>query len=374
MSESLIPDLTRFGLLCTNVAQLESHRLVTDRPIWIFGAGQFGRDVCSALTQEGYLVHGFVESKPRDEKLLGLPVRSWSQLQTDQLTAQLVIGIFNRGMPFDELELLAQSAGFTDIFMPWHLYAQMGASLGWRFWLSSTSVIIDSQAAIERVYRNLADEESRRCLLSICEFRLGQHNAYASFTHSDRQYFNDLTLRPLAGQTNTVVDGGAYNGDTFLELAGKIEVSGAYLFEPDPNNFQELTHAVKMSPIAAVCLPLAISDHYRILSFNAGNGEGGSISEQGKTHIAAVALDELLQGIAVTFLKLDVEGAEIAALHGASELIKRYRPVMAISLYHKPQDLWEIPEYLLQICENYDFYIRQHYFNSFDSVLYAIPV
>ena len=75
----------------------------------------------------------------------------------------------------------------------------------------------------------------------------------------------------------------------------------------------------------------------------------------------------------VDFIKLDVEGAEKKALDGAKQLIVRSRPVLAISLYHQPQDLWELPLFLSTICENYKFYIRQHYANSFDSVLYAVP-
>jgi hypothetical protein len=90
-------------------------------------------------------------------------------------------------------------------------------------------------------------------------------------------------------------------------------------------------------------------------------------------HIAAVALDEILPNIKIDFIKLDVEGAEAQVIDGARKMINRCRPVLAISLYHKPNDLWELPELLFDLCPGYDFYIRQHYFNSFESVLYAIP-
>ena len=81
----------------------------------------------------------------------------------------------------------------------------------------------------------------------------------------------------------------------------------------------------------------------------------------------------MLPGHHVDFIKLDVEGAEIAALRGGAELILRSRPILAVSLYHRPEDVWEIPELLMDMCTHYRFYLRQHLFNSFESVLYAIP-
>ena len=374
MSSSPFQYFADFKLLCEQIAHKERHQIVVSNPIWIFGAGQFGRDVCSILLKEGFQVLGFIESKPREDKVLGLPVITWDQLKADQLSAQLAIGIFNRGMPLDKLKDLAVTAGFTEVFMPWDVYTQFSSQLGWRYWLSSPRVILDNLPAIEQTYQNLADETSRQCLLDLCAFRLGMNDAYASFSHADHQYFNGLTLSKLPSKKLTYVDCGAYNGDTFFEFVSKVEVANAYLFEPDPDNFKLLTEAVKKSSTSAVCMPLAVADRYRILSFNSGNGEGGAISDTGTVHIAAVALDEVLPGQDVDFLKLDVEGAEIAAIQGGALLIKRSRPVLAISLYHRPQDVWEILEQLMRVCENYQFYIRQHYSNSFDSVLYAIPI
>jgi FkbM family methyltransferase len=169
------------------------------------------------------------------------------------------------------------------------------------------------------------------------------------------------------------VDGGAYNGDTYLELCGMTEVETAHLFEPDSANFAQLTRHVSQTWRKAQCLPLGLGDSYRILSFNTGSGEGASISETGSAHIAVAALDDVLAGHTADFIKLDVEGAELQALQGARKLIQRSRPVLALSLYHLPQDLWELPLALAELCEDYRFHVRQHYFNSFESVLYAVP-
>lgn len=216
MNQSPFKDFKSFVTLCERSMHNKSCSLYPKIPICIFGVGQFGRDICSILRNEGYEVCGFIETKPRYETMLDLPVHTWQQQLPAKESVQLVIGIFNRGMPLDEMEILAKSAGYNDTFMPWDIYAQFGQQLGWRYWLSAPSFILDNLLAIENVYLELADEKSRQCLLEICAFRIGLHNAYASFSHIDQQYFNDLTLGVLAGKKVNYVDGGAYNGDTFL--------------------------------------------------------------------------------------------------------------------------------------------------------------
>ena len=373
MSQVLLHDFTAFKRLCEQVATAQPRHLTKARPVWIFGAGRFGRDVCSVLKHNGFEVHGFIESKPLAKTLDGLPVLAWPDVAAEHIRAQLVIGIFNRSMPLDGLEQLAKSAGFTDIFLPWDTYTQFAHDLGWRYWLSAPDVIVNSLPAIEQAYNLLADAPSQRCFLEILAFRMGQKIDYAGFTHPDNQYFNALTLAGFANKTLCFVDGGAYNGDTFVELTTKATVSNAFLFEPDPENFKALVTAARKSGAPAVCLPLALSQGYSILSFSAGNGEAGSISTDGTAHIAAVALDDMLIREHIDFIKLDVEGAEILALRGAEKVIKESRPILAISLYHRPDDIWQIINQLSETCINYNMHIRQHYFNTFDSVLYAIP-
>jgi FkbM family methyltransferase len=347
--------------------------LPVGKPTWIFGTGQFGRDLCDALQKIGHPVAGFVETKPLAVEVMGLPVMDWAQWAGAHGAAPLCVGVFNRGMPLDQLEALARQSGAEDVFLPWDLYRSLKSQMGWRFWLSEPELILNQTDALASALDCMDDAVSQRCILDIATFRLGLNTAYGSFQHSEPQYFNPLTLPEFQGKAMRFVDGGAYNGDTYLELCGVTEVEKAYLFEPDVANFAQLTRQVVRTGREAQCLPLGLSDSYRILNFNAGSGEGAAISEKGTDHIAVTALDDVLAGHTVDFIKLDVEGAELQALQGARKLIERSRPVLALSLYHRPQDLWELPMALSSICEDYRFHVRQHYFNSFDSVLYALP-
>ncbi len=367
-------NISEIESLLTQALNSPPKRISKSEPTWIFGAGNFAQDLSRVLLNHGYCVAGFVETRPTKTIQNNLPVVSFDDLSQNDRLNQLAIGIFNRTAPINELHGLASAVGFKEIFTPMDIYEQLGEHLGWRFWLSSREVIAGALPAIKEAYQLLEDEVSKATLLGILSFRLGVDLSYAQFMHDDNQYFNDLTLSQLRGKEIKYVDLGAYNGDTFLELKSITEVvcKEAYLFEPDPGNFSQLVKNVKDIE-GPICLPLAASDTYKILTFSAGQGESGNISSDGDIHIAAASLDEILPSLKVDLLKLDIEGAEMEALNGAARCIQSSQPIITLSLYHKPQDLWALTLHLKKLCPKHKLFIRQHYFNSFDSVLYAVP-
>lgn len=214
--------------------------LGSDRPVWIFGAGLFGRDLCKALTLHGFTVAGFIESQPKASHIFELPVLSWAQWDDTQKSAPLCIGIFNRSTPLDHLESLAVEAGAQRIFLPWDLYPIVQADMGWRFWLDDAQLIDRNAEAFAQAYDCLEDESSKSGFLDIAAFRLGMQMPFGSFRHSENQYFNPLTLNALKGAPIRYVDAGAFNGDTYLELCALADVGSAYLFEPDAANYAQL--------------------------------------------------------------------------------------------------------------------------------------
>lgn len=362
-----------FETQCEAIKRICRPKISNSKPIYIFGAGGFGRSIAKTLKTQKFDVRGFIETSPTQKKVDNISMVSWGELTKARIEAQLLIGIYNRDSPFDALVNAAKSAGFNDIFMPWDIYSQFSDELGWRYWLSRKEVILDNIHNINRVFELLSDEESKKTLLNICKFRLGLSNEYASFKHVEGQYFNSLTLNRFANLNKCVyLDCGAYNGDTFIEAENRLPLTDAYLFEPNCASFKQLVEVTKKSRISPKCLPLAVSDKYQILAFD-GNGEGAAISANGSVKIACISLDEFMPNGRVDIIKFDVEGAETAAINGAKKLLNRSRPTIIVSLYHRPNDVWEIPLLITKYCKNYQYYIRQHFYNSFDSVLYAIP-
>jgi FkbM family methyltransferase len=95
--------------------------------------------------------------------------------------------------------------------------------------------------------------------------------------------------------------------------------------------------------------------------------------EMRKEVIPVDKIDNITKGEEVTFIKMDIEGAELEALKGATETIKKYKPKLAICIYHRECDIVEIPRFIHQLVPQYKFYIRHHSFLPWETVLYAIP-
>ncbi len=94
-------------------------------------------------------------------------------------------------------------------------------------------------------------------------------------------------------------------------------------------------------------------------------GEG-----DGEDSIEVVALDSVIKE-KVTFIKMDIEGSELKALQGGRNLIRTYMPKLAISIYHKWEDLIDIPVYIHELAPEYKLFIRHYFYSPAETVLYA---
>lgn len=101
-------------------------------------------------------------------------------------------------------------------------------------------------------------------------------------------------------------------------------------------------------------------------------GMNQKVTEKGTHKIPADTIDHLLKNEKVSFIKMDIEGAEMEALKGAAEVIKANKPGLAISIYHKPNDFYEIPLYIMALVPEYRLYVRHHSCFFADTVLYAV--
>lgn len=189
-----------------------------------------------------------------------------------------------------------------------------------------------------------------------------------------QQYFDQDIMKPC--QNEIFVDGGCYDCSTdrlFVQWCGG-EYQKIYAFEPDIVNYERCQKAAKNIQNMNL-LNKGLWSREEILHF-AGNADQGSkiieSQEQNVTTVPVVAIDEAVGNDKVTFIKMDVEGAELEALKGAKRTILENHPRLAISIYHKPEDIWEIPSYILSLSEEYTFYIRHYQLSRNETILYAI--
>ncbi len=190
---------------------------------------------------------------------------------------------------------------------------------------------------------------------------------------SDRQYFESNIILP--NKDEVFVDAGSFDCTSSLMFRKwcNNKYDKIYAFEPDPSNYLTCKTVIENSNIENIELfNVGLWSKKDVLYFNAEGHSGSSVVENGSYRITVVSLDEILNGKRVSFIKMDVEGSEMEALKGAKNTIITYRPKLAISVYHKPEDILQIPLYLQSLVPNYKFYIR-HYSNyTIETVLYAI--
>lgn len=174
------------------------------------------------------------------------------------------------------------------------------------------------------------------------------------------------------------VDVGAYDGDTidaFLKMT-RNRYAHIYAFEMDKYNLSKLYQKAKSNPHwnekRITIYPYGLSDKDETVCY-AANGMCSAISKMGNETAQLRCLDNVMQNVPVSFIKMDIEGAEPLALAGAANTIRRNRPKLAICTYHKAEHLWQIPEQILALCPDYRFYFRHHGPDEADTVCYAIP-
>jgi len=190
----------------------------------------------------------------------------------------------------------------------------------------------------------------------------------------DEQYFGPEFMKPKSNEV--YVDLGCYNGDTiegFVKFS-KGSYKKIYGFEPHPDNYRKTQESVDSSGYKNVNLVnKGAWSRTCTLAFGRNSGSDAALHKDGSIKIPVTTVDEVAGGDAVTFIKMDVEGAELEALKGSARTIAKYAPKLAVCVYHKPQDILEIPLYINSLHSGYRFYLRHHTSSSLETVLYAVP-
>jgi FkbM family methyltransferase len=351
----------------------------------LYGAGGVGRDVCRVMTAAGIRVLCILDrGATSGGDFLGVPIRTVDACPVKperRAAIPVVLSIFNRGVDIPGVALTLRSVGFTKIVSFVELHAEFSEGLGDRFWLTDRRHLEPHHAEIAAAERVFADEDSRALYRSLIALRRrGEYGEPLNPRTGETQYFPSDVPGWLKGAPLRFVDCGAYQGDTLeLLLASERHAAASAHFEPDIQNFAALARLVRARQRdlrgPAVLWPCAVGDRSATVAFNDGRDEASGVSVDGGASVTAVALDDVLVGWSPTFIKMDIEGSEVEALHGARQLIAESRPSLAVCVYHRPAHLWRIPLLLSRWEElaGYRYYLRAHGFNGFDIVLYASP-
>lgn len=218
----------------------------------------------------------------------------------------------------------------------------------------------------------LNDETSKITLDNIINFRV----------KSDIKYLYDFVYNPVGQYFDPIVefndnevflDVGCFDGYTSLQFAKHAsKFDKIYAFEPDLENMKRVRANLEELQNKVEFFNIGLSDREMTLRFDS-SGSSSKISTSGTSEIKVKQLDTLkIEN--VSYIKMDIEGAELNALKGAVQTIKSCHPKLAISVYHKVDDLRKIPEFVLSIRNDYNIYLRHYTEGVTETVMYFIPI
>lgn len=223
----------------------------------------------------------------------------------------------------------------------------------------------------KKTYDLLSDEKSKIIFKKIINFKITfDYKFMEGFTNDHKGQYFDKELIPNM-KNISFLDGGGYVGDTATEVINNYpDFKKIWLIEPIAENMRiakrELGHFKNIE-----FLNCGVSDKKETLHFN----EDKSFSSIYGKGIKAVEVDTIDNIVKekIDFIKLDIEGAEQNAIKGAKESIKKYKPILAICIYHKAEDWYKIPHKVLAIESDYNIYLRHYMEGIFETVMYFIP-
>lgn len=247
-------------------------------------------------------------------------------------------------------------------------------------------VLLDNEKRINNICSALADTFSKNVFNKIISYRISGDELLDEEFISDNIYFDLGKFKGTFCEKETYIDAGAYVGDSLekyischFDYFNKI-----YAFEPWKAQYNALRKRVRrlrsewaLGAKRIIPINAALSNRSGYVSILASDANSGKYidnrivsQKRNSNDIKVYALDEYLDE-PIHFIKADVEGEELSLLKGASRLIKKYKPLLAISIYHRPQDLFEIPEYIKELVPEYKMSVRHYTATYLDTVLYC---
>ncbi len=345
------------------------------RPLVIYGAGNCGRDVLRVLREEGYSVEAFLDGNAEKiGSVDGVPCYFPNSRAAGELAASglsILMAVYNFTADTGQIEDALCRLGFQQVLPYYAVEASFPGRVESRFWLAPRSFWEEHKEEVMQGLDLWEDGRSREIYLDLMELRLTSNLQLLRFPDREHQYFpGDL---PAIREPVRLIDAGAYNGDT-LSAMGAFQMEAVAAFEPDIGNFRALRQWVDAGGAVlshVVLYPCGIDSETAMRKFHHRGAAGSAFADAGEM-IQVVALDDVLPRFAPTFIKLDIEGAEMGALKGAAGLIRSCKPRIAACVYHLPSHLWEIPFLLRELVPEHHLYLRYHGFNGFDAVAYAV--
>jgi FkbM family methyltransferase len=362
------------SLVSTHAKMMANLLTKTGEVFVLFGAGRLGRVALAGLRKIGVEPLAFADNSPElwGKRVDGVEVFSPqdAKLRFGQKSI-FVITVYTSMPVHIQLESLeVEFISFAEFAWNYPL------ALLPHYAINLPHSIFEQADDVRKALAVWEDDASRNEYLAQIAWRTSLDASILPTPKDPREmYFQNDLFSFLVD--DTLVDCGAFDGDTIRDLERQmIDYQRLIAIEPDPINFYKLKKYVSNLPEDSRNKILlhqnAVGLSKERINFDA-TGTASTTMEFGSYEVESLPLDEVLAGEQPTYIKMDIEGAEYNALKGAKQTIEKYRPILAICLYHRQEDLWRIPLLIRSMSEEYCLYLRRYSDECWEQVCYAIP-
>ena len=326
---------------------------------YLLGCNEFSINISNQLN-----IDGFIDDLTGKNNFNNKPVKKSKDLPKNSIILSCVLG-----RPFLAESSLSRHGLNVINYFDFEKYSNLDFSKVW-FNIGFRQEVIINKEYYNDLYCMLSDDTSRITFQKIMNFR---YNYDLSFLkgfsdNQEKQYFEDFIN---ISNDEVFLDVGGYDGYSsqyFIEKYNRYKK--IIIIEPDKINYSIILNKFSTNDKVEV-INKGVSNVNRVVSFES-NGISSRVVEYGNNVIELCKLDEIINE-PITFIKMDIEGFELNALKGASEIIKKNKPKLAICVYHKANDLREITSFIMSLNPKYRLYFRHYNEGMSESVMFFIP-
>lgn len=318
----------------------------TDKKIVLYGIGNGADKIIKVLENYGIEFHGVfaTDGFVRDKIFHGFHLSTYKELK-EQFPDMIVLLCF--GSAREEVFLNVQKIMAQDEFFAPDVPVYGDNLFNIEFARANKDKLL-------KVYNCLADDLSKKTFECVVRFKLTGDVRYLFECETDENEPYESFLK--LSDNEIFADFGAYRGDTVEDFLSRVpSYEKIYAVEPDIKTFKKLTAALEGKE-NIVSVNACVSSFDGVTEFSM-SGSRGSTASKGQDTVTAITMDTLLKD-GVTFIKMDVEGNEAAAIEGGKNIIIDYKPKMLISCYHRSEDVFDLPLKVCDIRDDYKIYMR----------------
>ena len=322
------------------------------KPIVLYGMGNGADKIIALCEANGIKISGVFASDgfAKGKLFHGMPVVTYSSIKKELGDELTVLLSFATSRP-DVLENIYKIASENTLLAP-DVPAYGNNVFNEDFYTNNLR-------EIEKAYDLLYDDRSKKLYEDIIKYKLTGEIKYLENTDNEHEYMQNTIY---SSKIQCFVDAGAYRGDTARKQMQYSEgLKKIIAIEPDPKTYKKLCQEFENEgSIEFRPYNVGLSDKEQTLPFCGDGGRGGSSAVNAGTKTASfLTLDSIVADEKVDYVKYDVEGFEYDALLGSVRTVRKSRPYMLVSLYHRSEDLFKLPLTIADMYPNCKMYLRR---------------